>query len=154
MPQNNTIKYQSEFLRVIPVLWVSCIRVPHPCAGRHQTKQALFMLPLDLHVLSLSLAFILSQDQTLHCTFYFFVCSLNSSVFIVVNFLTVVFLFTLYLYYIFVVSDIQRNTVFSFSGNLSRLRMQSYNIFLNHQNIYNKKFQYFYFLLIISKINF
>ena len=44
------------------------------------------MLPLDLHVLSLSLAFILSQDQTLHCTFYFFVCSLNSSVFIVVNF--------------------------------------------------------------------
>lgn len=27
------------------------------------------MLPLDLHVLSLSLAFILSQDQTLHCYF-------------------------------------------------------------------------------------
>ena len=26
-----------------------------------------FMLPLDLHVLSLPLAFILSQDQTLHC---------------------------------------------------------------------------------------
>ncbi len=25
------------------------------------------MLPLDLHVLSVSLAFILSQDQTLHC---------------------------------------------------------------------------------------
>ena len=37
------------------------------------------MLPLDLHVLSLSLAFILSQDQTLHCTF-----SLNSGRFIVV----------------------------------------------------------------------
>ena len=29
-------------------------------------------LPLDLHVLSLSLAFILSQDQTLHCTFFIF----------------------------------------------------------------------------------
>ena len=27
-------------------------------------------LPLDLHVLSLSLAFILSQDQTLRCFFY------------------------------------------------------------------------------------
>ena len=27
-------------------------------------------LPLDLHVLSLPLAFILSQDQTLHCIFY------------------------------------------------------------------------------------
>jgi hypothetical protein len=25
------------------------------------------LLPLDLHVLSLPLAFILSQDQTLHC---------------------------------------------------------------------------------------
>ena len=44
------------------------------------------MLPLDLHVLSLSLAFILSQDQTLHCTFIFFIrLSLNSS-FIVVSF--------------------------------------------------------------------
>ena len=31
-------------------------------------------LPLDLHVLGLSLAFILSQDQTLRCmiSFYFF----------------------------------------------------------------------------------
>ena len=28
-------------------------------------------LPLDLHVLSLPLAFILSQDQTLHCIYYF-----------------------------------------------------------------------------------
>ncbi len=30
------------------------------------------MLPLDLHVLSLPLAFILSQDQTLHCKNLFF----------------------------------------------------------------------------------
>ena len=30
------------------------------------------MLPLDLHVLSLPLAFILSQDQTLHCIIYKF----------------------------------------------------------------------------------
>ena len=29
-------------------------------------------LPLDLHVLSLSLAFILSQDQTLRCILFFF----------------------------------------------------------------------------------
>ena len=36
---------------------------------------ATLTLPLDLHVLSLSLAFILSQDQTLRCCisyFYFF----------------------------------------------------------------------------------
>ena len=28
-------------------------------------------LPLDLHVLSLPLAFILSQDQTLHCIYFY-----------------------------------------------------------------------------------
>ena len=33
---------------------------------------ATLMLPLDLHVLSLSLAFILSQDQTLRCVFLSF----------------------------------------------------------------------------------
>ena len=42
---------------------------------------ATYTLPLDLHVLSLPLAFILSQDQTLHCI-YFYKClalSCNSS---------------------------------------------------------------------------
>ena len=34
-------------------------------------------LPLDLHVLSLSLAFILSQDQTLRCLFFFSLFSLS-----------------------------------------------------------------------------
>ena len=43
---------------------VGSIRVTHPCAGRH--LQQAEMLPLDLHVLGLPLAFILSQDQTLH----------------------------------------------------------------------------------------
>ena len=47
---------------------VGCIRVTHPCAGRQQ-KQA-FLLPLDLHVLGLPLAFILSQDQTLRCKMF------------------------------------------------------------------------------------
>ena len=42
-----------------------CIRVTHPCAGRHQVL--LPVLPRDLHVLGLPLAFILSQDQTLRC---------------------------------------------------------------------------------------
>ena len=38
------------------------------------------MLPLDLHVLSLSLAFILSQDQTLRCLscFFIFLCHSDS----------------------------------------------------------------------------
>ena len=35
-------------------------------------KQASSPLPLDLHVLSLSLAFILSQDQTLRCCYLVF----------------------------------------------------------------------------------
>ena len=50
----------------------SCSRVTHPCAGRHQRVLLLPMLPLDLHVLSLSLAFILSQDQTLRCCYLVF----------------------------------------------------------------------------------
>ena len=93
------------------------------------------MLPLDLHVLSLSLAFILSQDQTLHCTFIFFIrLSLNSSFIVVkifssfklsrfflrstieVNFIVLAYrknwrwyFFTLYLYYIFVVFNLSKN---------------------------------------------
>jgi len=50
-------------------LKVSCIRVTHPCATRQHPL--LDLLPFDLHVLGLPLAFILSQDQTLHCKFDF-----------------------------------------------------------------------------------
>ena len=39
---------------------------------RSPPKQACSVLPLDLHVLSLSLAFILSQDQTLRCNYFYF----------------------------------------------------------------------------------
>ena len=42
-----------------------CVRVPHPSATRQHVL--LHLLPFDLHVLSLPLAFILSQDQTLRC---------------------------------------------------------------------------------------
>ena len=37
---------------------------------RSPAKYCYFLLPLDLHVLGLSLAFILSQDQTLRCCLY------------------------------------------------------------------------------------
>ena len=43
---------------------VGCIRVTHPSATLTPPKGR---LPFDLHVLGLPLAFILSQDQTLHC---------------------------------------------------------------------------------------
>ena len=55
------------FPRAIPLQWVDCIRVTHPCAGRQLLRKVL--LPLDLHVLGLPLAFILSQDQTLRCIY-------------------------------------------------------------------------------------
>ena len=42
------------------------LRTLAPVAIKTLTNLRL-MLPLDLHVLSLPLAFILSQDQTLHC---------------------------------------------------------------------------------------
>ena len=56
--------YYSQFPGAIPLCKVGCVRVTHPCATR-QLEQAP-LLPFDLHVLSLPLAFILSQDQTLH----------------------------------------------------------------------------------------
>ena len=46
----------------------------HTCYSpvrRSSSKYCYFMLPLDLHVLGLSLAFILSQDQTLLCISFF-----------------------------------------------------------------------------------
>ena len=60
-----TMEYYSQFPEAILQFKVGYVRVTHPCATR-QPKQAL-LLPFDLHVLSLPLAFILSQDQTLHC---------------------------------------------------------------------------------------
>ena len=44
------------------------------------------MLPLDLHVLSLPLAFILSQDQTLHCINVLFINLSSNLKGIVLNF--------------------------------------------------------------------
>ena len=41
------------------------------------------MLPLDLHVLSLPLAFILSQDQTLHCIIFYITLSLSLTLIII-----------------------------------------------------------------------
>jgi hypothetical protein len=50
--------FYHQFPNAIPRSEVRCVRVTHPSAG--------VLLPLDLHVLGLPLAFILSQDQTLH----------------------------------------------------------------------------------------
>ena len=60
-----------DFSRLSPcggqVAYVLLTRAPVAANGVATTA-----LPLDLHVLSLSLAFILSQDQTLRCCIYLF----------------------------------------------------------------------------------
>jgi hypothetical protein len=61
MPINITMGCYYQFPDTIPRSEVRCVRVTHPSAG--------VLLPLDLHVLGLPLAFILSQDQTLHSVF-------------------------------------------------------------------------------------
>ena len=53
---------------------VGCIRVTHPSATLNPPKG---ILPFDLHVLGLPLAFILSQDQTLRCNIVLLVSILN-----------------------------------------------------------------------------
>ena len=63
MHHQKHMRYYSQFPVTFPQLGVGCVRVTHPCATR-QPEQAL-LLPFDLHVLGLPLAFILSQDQTL-----------------------------------------------------------------------------------------
>jgi hypothetical protein len=55
--------YYSQFPRAIPRLRAGYVRVTHPCATNIYSEKH---IPFDLHVLGLPLAFILSQDQTLH----------------------------------------------------------------------------------------
>ena len=74
MPPLRRIRYYPAFPPAIPARGVGCIRVTHPCATLNPPKG---VLPSDLHVLGLPLAFILSQDQTLRCTIVFLVCILN-----------------------------------------------------------------------------
>jgi hypothetical protein len=69
MRNRYTMEYYSSFPRAIFQKRVDYIRVTHPCATRHLMQAS--MLPFDLHVLSLPLAFILSQDQTLRCNYNF-----------------------------------------------------------------------------------
>ncbi len=64
MPSGGHMRDYPGFPPAIPHLGAGCVRVTHPFAARQHPRRGL--LPLDLHVLGLPLAFILSQDQTLH----------------------------------------------------------------------------------------
>ena len=54
------------------VMGADNLRVTHPCASDSEE-------PLDLHVLGMPPAFVLSQDQTLRCRVLFPVCFLPAS---------------------------------------------------------------------------
>ena len=68
MQQVHNIRSYQPFPAVIPVHSVSSLRVTHPSAMVSRCKHR---FPIDLHVLSILSAFILSQDQTLHSTISF-----------------------------------------------------------------------------------
>ena len=74
MPPRDVCGISRNFSRLFPckgqVAYALLTRAPVAAGGI-----ATAAMPLDLHVLSLSLAFILSQDQTLRCcylVFFFF----------------------------------------------------------------------------------
>ena len=71
MPLRNAMGHCLSFPKGIPQYKAGYIRVTHPCAGF--IFVLLQIITLDLHVLSLPLAFILSQDQTLLCIFIFYI---------------------------------------------------------------------------------
>ena len=62
------IRSYQKFPSVIPVLRVSPLRVTHPSAM--VPNIASYIFPINLHVLSILSAFILSQDQTLHSIYF------------------------------------------------------------------------------------
>ena len=97
------------------------------------------LLPLDLHVLGLSLAFILSQDQTLHCNImfcFFLVPELERDLL----FLRIDLLFPFLLHYIQYVIEITL-VLHCFSGVPFGKRVQSNGVYLNFPNVCHKNFE-------------
>ena len=79
MPSPGRMGHHPAFPPAVPPSGVGCIRVTHPSATLNPPKG---ILPYDLHVLGLPLAFILSQDQTLRCNIVvlkFFLCVSGSA---------------------------------------------------------------------------
>ena len=117
------------------------------------------MLPLDLHVLSLSLAFILSQDQTLHCNISIALVYPARMIYIaLIGFYYI--LLTVpdpysrrnhILYYIFLVQSLK--DLFTLPQNktrfYSRKRLQRYCLFRYKQNFSQTFLQKNHFNLII-----
>ena len=136
------------------------LRYP-PVQGRLHTRYApvrrssaeycYSLLPLDLHVLSLPLAFILSQDQTLHC---------KNCLFYLLTRLRVTYI-SIYVsrHTLSLSSHLFQTTVAFFQPPFfRRKRMQRYNHFPNCKNIFSKKFSkkihYYWITVFCTKKNF
>ena len=62
--------YYSSFPKAIPPVQRQIVYALRTRAPLVSEKASYLLLPFDLHVLGLPLAFILSQDQTLHCIIF------------------------------------------------------------------------------------
>ena len=98
------------------------------------------MLPLDLHVLSLPLAFILSQDQTLHC--------IKNNVLLeswLLNFLKGIWQINTTFLFLSILPVIQRTNLKKSRDFPSRFGLQRYVIFFNPPNLFSRTFAFSFF---------
>ena len=97
-------------------------------------------LPLDLHVLSLPLAFILSQDQTLHC--------IKNNVLLeswLLNFLKGIWQINTTFLFLSILPVIQRTNLKKSRDFPSRFGLQRYVIFFNPPNLFSRTFAFSFF---------
>ena len=121
------------------------LRTLAPVAIKTLTNLRL-MLPLDLHVLSLPLAFILSQDQTLHCIISYKISSLSLTLIILSKELTLLDkLFFSVLASCTIEQSFQWTSQTLFRGPVFRTGLQRYALFFNFQ-IFLQNFSIFIFL--------
>ena len=109
-------------------------------------------LPLDLHVLSLSLAFILSQDQTLRCCILFFFFLILKYRFALSRPLVYALFIVLpveldgdvsFLSLCLVLHSLAIMSMFFVAPGFSRKRVQSYTLFHSPPNFFTTIFQLF-----------
>ena len=117
------------------------LRTLAPVAIKTSTNLRL-MLPLDLHVLSLPLAFILSQDQTLHCIFFykFLACPEPS---ILINFSKEINACTLFLVLINCTCSSLFQSTFPSRRCSSQKGPQRYAVWIKPPNFFCKNFSIF-----------
>ena len=137
MPPQVRMAHYPAFPPAVRPSGVGCIRVAHPSATLNPPKE---VLPSDLHVLGLPLAFILSQDQTLRCNIVvlnLFLCVSGSALmFSLVSLLKGSFSLTARprAAGLVLASDFQRTSalprLFSVPLSLGK-RVQKYNLFRN-----------------------